>query len=115
MSKLLSFLIRKEDESQFETSDAEFKGLVFANSPELGLASGDGRRHEADESPLVALIAPVLDVVTQRRTVPRIDPQSVVSAAAASKRAPMEVPNGHFVYGSLLPIVRDELMSTVVA
>jgi len=35
MSKLLSFLIRKEDESQFETSDAEFKGLVFANSPEL--------------------------------------------------------------------------------
>ncbi len=115
MSKLLSFLIRKEDESQFETSDAEFKGLVFANSPELGLASGDGRRHEADESLLVALITIIQDVLTQRRTARRIDPNAIVSAAAASKRAPMEVPNGHFVYGSLLPIVRDEMMSTVVA
>lgn len=35
MSKLLSFLIRKEDQQEFESTDAEFRSLVFANNPEL--------------------------------------------------------------------------------
>ena len=35
MTKLLSFLIRREDQREYETSDAEFRSLVFANNPTL--------------------------------------------------------------------------------